>query len=190
MAPPDNAAGFTGRPRLGMRRSLLSKFNLKSITNAPSNVATVPFGPAVATTTHRYNGSKRRLVIAFDVGTTFSGVSYCILEPGEVPKTFSVTRCVNQHQERPALTKGSSYPGQEHDSGSSKIPSILFYDREGKCRAAGAEALLDGTAERAEDERWVKSEWCVLTSIVCCAVLLKTTTGSKSDYGQVLCHSL
>lgn len=39
-----------------------------------------------------YLGSSRRLVIAFDVGTTFSGSSYCFLEPGEVPKIYSVTR--------------------------------------------------------------------------------------------------
>lgn len=37
-------------------------------------------------------GSTRALVIALDVGTTFSGVSYAILEPGEVPKIHGVTR--------------------------------------------------------------------------------------------------
>ncbi|TEB26212.1 hypothetical protein FA13DRAFT_1737620, partial [Coprinellus micaceus] len=29
---------------------------------------------------------KRKLVLAFDVGTTFSGVSYCILDPGSTPR--------------------------------------------------------------------------------------------------------
>jgi hypothetical protein len=42
-----------------------------------------------------YAGSSRLLVIALDVGTTFSGVSYAILEPGEVPKIHGVTRSVS-----------------------------------------------------------------------------------------------
>ena len=41
-----------------------------------------------------YTGSTRSLVIALDVGTTFSGVSYAILEPGEIPKIYGVTRYV------------------------------------------------------------------------------------------------
>jgi hypothetical protein len=41
-----------------------------------------------------YRGSTRSLVLALDVGTTFSGVSYAILEPGEVPKIHGVTRSV------------------------------------------------------------------------------------------------
>jgi hypothetical protein len=39
-----------------------------------------------------YGGTTRSLVVALDVGTTFSGVSYAILEPGEVPKIHGVTR--------------------------------------------------------------------------------------------------
>src|SRR6267154_760760 len=42
-----------------------------------------------------YGGNKRSLVLAFDVGTTFSGVSYAILEPDEIPKIHGVTRCVH-----------------------------------------------------------------------------------------------
>ena len=33
-----------------------------------------------------------KLVVAFDIGTTFSGVSYCILEQGQVPEVTGVTR--------------------------------------------------------------------------------------------------
>ncbi|KAI5114568.1 hypothetical protein M0805_008181 [Coniferiporia weirii] len=91
----------------------------------------------------RYRGESRRLVISFDVGTTFSGVSYCLLDPGQEPKICNITR----------------YPGQEHVSGSSKIPSVLYYDRQGLLRAAGAEALLGKNVERAEDEEWTKVEW-------------------------------
>ena len=41
-----------------------------------------------------YTGATRSLVLAMDIGTTFSGVSYAILEPGEVPKIHGVTRYV------------------------------------------------------------------------------------------------
>ena len=33
-----------------------------------------------------------KLVVAFDIGTTFSGVSYCILEAGQVPEIHGITR--------------------------------------------------------------------------------------------------
>lgn len=42
-----------------------------------------------------YHGRLRGLVVAFDVGTTYSGVSYAILDPGEVPKIQGVTRSVS-----------------------------------------------------------------------------------------------
>lgn len=65
---------------------------------------------AVADTRKPYSGLSRSLVIAIDVGTTFSGVSfspeqhlyiylylsvkvsYAILEPGDIPKIHGVTR--------------------------------------------------------------------------------------------------
>ena len=39
-----------------------------------------------------FQGHARKLVLAFDVGTTYSGISYCILDPGEVPVMHGVTR--------------------------------------------------------------------------------------------------
>ncbi|EEB89075.1 hypothetical protein MPER_12874 [Moniliophthora perniciosa FA553] len=39
-----------------------------------------------------YQGTHRKIVIALDVGTTNSGISYCVLEPGVVPEIRSVTR--------------------------------------------------------------------------------------------------
>ena len=51
------------------------------------------------------------------------------------------------------------YPGQEYASGSPKIPSIIYYDKNGKMRAAGAETQLDNITETAEDEGWVRVEW-------------------------------
>jgi hypothetical protein len=90
-----------------------------------------------------YRGSVRKLVLAFDVGTTYSAISYCILDPGEVPKIEPVTR----------------YPAQEHSGGNSKIPSILYYDSNGTVRAIGAEARQEHIIERAEEEEWIKLEW-------------------------------
>ena len=41
-----------------------------------------------------YKGDKKALAIALDVGTTFSGVSYALLDPDEIPKIYEVTRYV------------------------------------------------------------------------------------------------
>ena len=41
-----------------------------------------------------YVGDKRALVLAFDIGTTFSGVSYALLDPGQIPQINSITRYV------------------------------------------------------------------------------------------------
>ncbi|KAG7451216.1 uncharacterized protein BT62DRAFT_1038636 [Guyanagaster necrorhizus] len=95
-----------------------------------------------ADTRKPYTGTSRSLVLAIDVGTTFSGVSYAILEPGEIPKIHGVTR----------------FPGQEHVAGNSKIPSIMYYDKHGRVMAAGAEADSSFVASQAEDEGWIKAE--------------------------------
>ncbi|TFK18829.1 hypothetical protein FA15DRAFT_241935 [Coprinopsis marcescibilis] len=90
-----------------------------------------------------YSGRNRKLVLAFDVGTTYSGISYSILDPGQVPEIKGVTK----------------FPAQEHNSGASKIPTVMYYDQRGIVRAAGAETLRDGIEEMAEDEGWDKAEW-------------------------------
>ena len=41
-----------------------------------------------------YSGPSRKLVVALDIRTTFSGAAYTLLEPGEVPETQFVTRQV------------------------------------------------------------------------------------------------
>ncbi|KAJ3512364.1 hypothetical protein NLJ89_g3559 [Agrocybe chaxingu] len=66
-----------------------------------------------------FSGDSRKLVLAFDVGTTFSGISY------------------SQH---------------ETYNGSSKIPTIIYYDKSGKVRAVGAEAVTESTLMAAEEE--------------------------------------
>ena len=51
------------------------------------------------------------------------------------------------------------FPAQEHVSGASKIPTVIYYDLSGKVRAVGTEATKEGIREVAEDEKWVKAEW-------------------------------
>ena len=40
----------------------------------------------------KYTGLSRKLVIALDIGTTFCGAAYALLDPGEVPEVKPVTR--------------------------------------------------------------------------------------------------
>ncbi|KAL1726862.1 hypothetical protein EV714DRAFT_276153 [Schizophyllum commune] len=90
-----------------------------------------------------YSGSSRKLYACIDVGTTFSGISYCIAEPGLPPEVKGVTR----------------FPAQEHVGGNAKIPSVLFYSGRGRVKAAGAETLLADNIEEAEVKGWTKAEW-------------------------------
>ena len=46
------------------------------------------------TTRARYSGPSRKLVVALDIGTTFSGAAYAFLDPGEIPQIRSVTKQV------------------------------------------------------------------------------------------------
>ncbi|SJL14054.1 uncharacterized protein ARMOST_17507 [Armillaria ostoyae] len=85
-----------------------------------------------------YDGTQRKLVIAMDLGTTFSGASYSILDPGRVPEIKGATR----------------FPSQEHVGGDAKIPTIMYYDQEGNIKAVGAEALKQNVVEDAEDDGW------------------------------------
>ena len=39
-----------------------------------------------------YSGPSRKLIVALDIGTTFSGAAYALLDPGQVPEIRSVTR--------------------------------------------------------------------------------------------------
>ncbi|KJA20622.1 hypothetical protein HYPSUDRAFT_88584 [Hypholoma sublateritium FD-334 SS-4] len=90
-----------------------------------------------------YEGPRRQLVLAFDVGTTFSGISYSILQPGLPPEIRTVTR----------------FPAQDSANGTSKIPTIVYYDAFGNVRAVGAEATRSGIDIEAAKQGWVKAEW-------------------------------
>ncbi|KAK1226885.1 hypothetical protein PQX77_010132 [Marasmius sp. AFHP31] len=90
-----------------------------------------------------YQGLFRKMVIALDVGTTFSGASYAVLDPGLSPVIEGV----------------SKFPGQGKVGGDSKIPSIIFYDQDGNVRACGAEATEESFLEEAEEEEYTRVEW-------------------------------
>ncbi|KAK7032185.1 hypothetical protein VNI00_013359 [Paramarasmius palmivorus] len=94
-------------------------------------------------TRQNYQGLFRKLVIAFDVGTTYSGASYAILDPGLPPVIEGVT----------------SFPGQLSTRGDSKIPSVIWYDQDGNVRAVGSEAADEAFLELADDEDFIKVEW-------------------------------
>jgi hypothetical protein len=38
-----------------------------------------------------YTGTTKKLLVAVDIGTTFTAVSFSILEPGEKPQLFDVS---------------------------------------------------------------------------------------------------
>ena len=54
---------------------------------------------------------------------------------------------------------GRRFPAHEHISGASKIPTVIYYDQDGKVRAVGAEAMKQGIYQVAKDEDWVKAGW-------------------------------
>ena len=66
-----------------------------------------------------YDGFQKKLIIAFDVGATFSGVSYVVLIPRELP-----------------LIQGVKVGGD------CKIPSVVCYDGTGNVVAIGSETKL------------------------------------------------
>ncbi|KAF8333702.1 hypothetical protein F5887DRAFT_1259680 [Amanita rubescens] len=89
------------------------------------------------------DGSQRKLVIAFDIGITFSAVSYVFLIPHETPVIHSVTQ----------------FPGQFRVGGDSKIPSVVCYDTYGNVVAVGSETDVDTNPELLEVEGLVRAEW-------------------------------
>ncbi|KAF7361376.1 hypothetical protein MSAN_01170400 [Mycena sanguinolenta] len=88
-----------------------------------------------------YSGDARKLVISIDVGTTFTATSFCLLQPGNVPKFEEILR----------------WPKQATPD--AKVPSVLYYDRNGTARAFGAETEDDSTIDQAEEHGWIKVEW-------------------------------
>ncbi|KAG8894097.1 hypothetical protein FRB99_001522 [Tulasnella sp. 403] len=91
-----------------------------------------------------YTGAKPSIVIAIDVGTTFSGVSYTFLRPYQVSTVYNVMRLPG------------SFKGQEDLPTNTKVPTILYYDRGGQLLACGAEATA---GQLGNPEEYIKVEW-------------------------------
>ncbi|KAJ7698158.1 hypothetical protein B0H16DRAFT_1668927 [Mycena metata] len=89
------------------------------------------------------SGSTQKCILGIDIGTTYAGMSYCLMGPGSIPEILPVTR----------------FPAQDHVGGDSKIPSVIYYDRAGRVKACGAETLQESVVEQAIDDRWEKAEW-------------------------------
>ena len=54
----------------------------------------LPLTSIMDTTRTQYSGLSRKLIVALDIGTTFSGAAYVLLDPGEIPQIQSVMRRV------------------------------------------------------------------------------------------------
>ena len=59
-----------------------------------------------------YSGPSRKLVVALDIGTTFSGAAYAFLDPGQVPQIRSVTRQVPHPIQEQGITNQAQVPQQ------------------------------------------------------------------------------
>ncbi|KAF7304172.1 MYND-type domain-containing protein [Mycena indigotica] len=90
-----------------------------------------------------YPGTDRKLVLGFDIGTTYAGISYSFLQPGLPPTILPVTR----------------FPPQEHVGSDSKVRSLVYYDSGGRPMACGAMAVQEQVEEKAEEQNWHKAEW-------------------------------
>ncbi|KIM25133.1 hypothetical protein M408DRAFT_331419 [Serendipita vermifera MAFF 305830] len=84
----------------------------------------------------KYTGPER-IVVAMDVGTTMTAVTFSYLYPDD----YARVRMVN------------NWPGQLESGASSKIPSIVAY-RQGKYKTCGLEAL-----EYVEDDQYQIAKW-------------------------------
>ncbi|KAJ7640457.1 hypothetical protein DFH06DRAFT_1334809 [Mycena polygramma] len=99
-----------------------------------------------------YSGSARKLIVSIDVGTTFTATSFCLLQPGNVPKFEEILR----------------WPKQATPD--AKVPSVLYYDRNGNSKAFGAETEDEDTVIEAEENGWLKAEWYVYHDFPTCLV--------------------
>jgi len=70
-------------------KEILKASGYRTITNPVPRLAPVPI---MDTARARYPGPWRKLIVAFDIGTTFSGAAYAFLDPGQVPQIQPVTR--------------------------------------------------------------------------------------------------
>ena len=56
---------------------------------------------------------------------------------------------------------GVRFPAQRAARSDTKVPSVVYYDKSGALRAAGAEVLAQDIVEAALSEGWTRAEWLV-----------------------------
>ena len=54
---------------------------------------------------------------------------------------------------------GLRFPAQALVNGDAKVPSLLYYDKNGNVKAVGAEVLTEHVIEAALTEEWTRAEW-------------------------------
>ncbi|KAF7291486.1 hypothetical protein MKEN_01483100 [Mycena kentingensis (nom. inval.)] len=106
-----------------------------------SRVGCPPCTMSASNTRPAYAGDSRKLIVSIDVGTTYTAASFCLLNPGSVPKFEEIQR----------------WPKQATPD--AKVPSVLYYDRHGNAQAFGAETEDDDVVIDAEEHGWRKVEW-------------------------------
>jgi hypothetical protein len=90
-----------------------------------------------------WKGKKEHIVFGIDIGATQCAVSYSFLIPG-----------IEQ-----VVKRVLHWPGQEKQKNEAKIPSLIWYDKQGKPQLFGAESRLPETRSKAEDNGWEKAEY-------------------------------
>ncbi|KAF7291520.1 hypothetical protein MKEN_01486600 [Mycena kentingensis (nom. inval.)] len=84
---------------------------------------------------------RSKLLLSIDIGTTYSAASWCLLEPKQPPKFGGVLR----------------WPKQAIPD--AKVPTVAFYDKDGKAQAFGCEVDDDAFLQKAETQNWRRVEW-------------------------------
>uniref|UniRef100_A0A8H7Y9N2 Protein kinase domain-containing protein n=1 Tax=Psilocybe cubensis TaxID=181762 RepID=A0A8H7Y9N2_PSICU len=85
----------------------------------------------------------KRLVLAFDIGISYSSISYSIIEDNQMSEIKGVTIISDRDQL----------------SGSFKVPTTIYYDEFGELRAIGAETMSEEVIKVAESNGWRKVKW-------------------------------
>lgn len=88
-----------------------------------------------------WNGDSK-IVVGIDIGTTFSGVAFAFLQKGSNQQLYRVDH----------------WPGQGAHNFSGKIPTLIWYDSEGKAVSVGAEALDPEVQVNADEKNWRLAE--------------------------------
>jgi hypothetical protein len=102
-----------------------------------------------------YKGSSRKLVLAFDIGTTYSGVCYALLDPGVVPEIKPVTtQGLLPLTSRVDLTADCMGRFLNNDWKDFKIPSVLYYYRRGGKFCGVGDPVQWDNVEKLNQVRW------------------------------------